>query len=91
MTYELPDDVIEMTPQEVAEQLMNGRLEPNEKIGEVRLECGKDLEIDIEVDEEFDRTETFYLSDIQDEFIHGDYYTWALNEKFEDVLLCFGC
>lgn len=88
-----------LTPKEVAEQLMNSRLERDEKIGDVRLECGCDLEVDVmRVVEDDPRcsdyhlyTETFTLGDIRDEFEAADYYCWAKDDEGNDVLACFGC
>ena len=88
-----------LTPKEVAEQLMNSRLEGDEKIGEVRLECGCDLEIDVWRDIKDDPrcsgyylyTETFALGDIRAEIGAADYYCWAKDDDGNDVLACFGC
>lgn len=90
-------DISTLSVKEVADQLMNSRLERGEKIGDVRLECGCDLEIDILIDEpsdprldgHLDRTETFTISDIRDDFTQGDWYAWAKDENGEDVLICF--
>ena len=90
-------DISTLSVKEVADQLMNSRLERDEKIGDVRLECGCDLDIDILVDDpsdprldgHIDRTETFTLSDIRDYFTQGDWYAWAKTEDGEDVLVCF--
>jgi hypothetical protein len=92
-----------LTPREVAEQLRDcGAIElaADEKIGEVRLEYGTDLEIDIDkvIEDDprcsgyTDRTETFTISDIRDHFTSADYYAWARDEDGDDVvLMCFGC
>lgn len=90
-------DISTLSVKEVADQLMNSRLGRDEKIGDVRLECGCDLDIDILVDDpsdpsldgHIDRTETFTLSDIRDDFTQGDWYAWAKTEDGEDVLVCF--
>ena len=90
-------DISTLSVKEVADQLMNSRLERDEMIGDVRLECGCDLDIDILVDDpsdprldgHIDRTETFTLSDIRDYFTQGDWYAWAKTEDGEDVLVCF--
>ena len=90
-------DISTLSVKEVADQLMNSRLERGERIGDVRLECGCDLEIDILIDEpsdlrldgHLDRTETFTISDIRDDFTQGDWYAWAKTEDGEDVLVCF--
>ena len=95
-------DTAILTPREVAEQLRDcGAIElaADEKIGEVRLECGTDLEIDIDkvIEDDprcsgyTDRTETFTMSDITDYFTAADYYAWAKDEDGNDVLMCFGC
>ena len=87
---------------EVAEQLRDcGAIElaADEKIGEVRLECGTDLEIDIDkvIEDDprcsgyTDHTETFTMSDIRDYFTAADYYAWAKDKDGNDVLMCFGC
>lgn len=91
-----------MTPHEVAEQLVNCgaiELQADERIGEVRLECGTDLEINIEkvIEDDprcsgyVDHTETFDMSDIEYHIEAADYYVWAKDEDGDDVLLCFGC
>lgn len=93
------NDIQLLSLKEVAEQLMNGKLDNGERIGEVRLECGVDLEIDIEVVVEDDPrcssyheyTETYTLGDIRSEFEAADYYCWAKDENGNDVLACFGC
>lgn len=90
-------DISTLSVKEVADQLMNSRLERGERIGDVRLECGCDLEIDILIDEpsdprldgHLDHTETFTLSDIREDFTEGDWYAWAKTEDGEDVLVCF--
>ena len=86
-------DISTLSVKEVADQLMNSRLERGERIGDVRLECGCDLEIDILIDEpsdpRLDRTETFTISDIREDFTQGDWYAWAKDENGEDVLICF--
>jgi hypothetical protein len=106
MKYTIDDETLldysVMTPREVAEQLENCgaiQLEADERIGEVRLECGTDLEIDIEkvIEDDprcsgyVDHTETFDKSDIEYHFEAADYYVWAKDEDGNDVLLCFGC
>ena len=90
-------DISTLSVKEVADQLMNSRLGRDEKIGDIRLEYGCDLDIDILVDDpsdprldgHIDRTETFTLSDIRDEFTQSDWYAWAKTEDGEDVLICF--
>ena len=84
-------DVAILTPKEVAEQLMNSRLDGGERIGEVRLECGCDLEVDVVRDGKYEYTETFTLGDIRSEFEAADYYCWAEDSDGNDVLACFGC
>lgn len=106
MKYTIDDETLNdaavLTPREVAEQLRDCNaieLAADEKIGEVRLEFGTDLEIDVlKVIEDdprcsgyTDRTETFTMSDIQAYFTAADYYAWAKDEDGDDVLLCFGC
>ena len=70
---------------------MNSRLEGDEKIGEVRLECGCDLEVDVVCNGKFAYTETFTLGDIRAEFGAADYYCWAKDDDGNDILACFGC
>jgi hypothetical protein len=97
MKYDL-GDVYTMTPQEVAEQLVNGTLADDERIRDVLLEYGE-LSIEIERVIKNDprcsgyvvRVETFDIWDIRELFVHGDYYTWAKDDAGDDVLLCFGC
>jgi hypothetical protein len=106
MKYTIDDenmrDYSVMTPQEIAEQFVNSgviELQADERIGEVRLESGTDLEIDIEKVIEndprcsgyVDHTETFDRSDIEYHFEAADYYVWAKDEDGNDVLMCFGC
>lgn len=106
MKYTIDDstlmDMAVLTPREVAEQLRDcGAIElaADEKIGEVRLEFGTDLEIDIDkvIEDDprcsgyTDRTETFTIGDIGYHFTAADYYAWARDESGDDVLLCFGC
>lgn len=106
MKYTIDDETLRdysvMTPREVAEQLEYCgaiQLEADERIGEVRLECGTDLEIDIEkvIEDDprcsgyVDHTETFLTSDIQYEFTNSDYCAWVKDEDGNDVLMCFGC
>lgn len=98
------NDVQILTLKEVAKRLFDSGAfmldrDENEEIGEVRLECGCDLEIDIfhkiEGDPRcngyVDHTETFTLSEIEFYFDAADYYTWAKDEDGNDVLACFGC
>lgn len=106
MKYTIDDETLDnysiMTPYEVAEQLVNCgaiQLEADERIGEVRLEYGTDLYIDIEkvIEDDprcsgyVDHTETFFASDIQHEFTNADYCAWMKDEDGNDVLMCFGC
>lgn len=102
MKYSIESDMQPLSLTEVAEQLQGCgalQLEADERTGEVRLECGTDLEIDIiksdpmdrRIDGFRDRTETFTISDIREHFTAADYYTWAKDENGDDVLLCFGC
>ena len=97
---DIDQDIQTLTPQEVAKQLEGCgaiELDEDERISEVRLECGCDLEIDIEKVIEDDprcsaypsHTETFTLSDIREYFTEFDYYKWAKDENDEDVLACF--
>lgn len=94
MKVELKDEVETMTIAEVVEQLRtSGALEigDGEYLGECRLECGCDLEVDV-VSCLFsgDHTETFTEGDIRDCFVNADYCTWAKDENGNDILLCFG-
>lgn len=98
MKIEITSDVDTLSKGEVVQQLVNcGAIELDcEKIGESRIECGCDLEIDIMHDEPEDpringclsRTETFTLADIRDWFTEGDAYAWATDEDGDEILLC---
>lgn len=98
MTVTLCDDVSALTVREVVEQLMSCgdiELEDYERVIDTRLECGCDLEVDIECNADDVRIDGRYtitrtLEDIRAAFTAADYYTWAVNEDGEDVLLCFG-
>ena len=91
------DDIIDcevMPIQAVVEKLVDYgaiNLDEDERIGEVRLECGCDLEVDIEKNGNINRYETFTTNDIRWEFNEADYCVWAKDEANNDVLLCFGC
>ena len=94
MKVELNEEVQTMTIAEVVEQLKAcGALEigDGEYLGECRLECGCDLEVDIgSCMTGGDHTETFTEQDIRDYFTNADYCTWAQDEEGVDILLCFG-
>lgn len=101
MKVEINDDTRVMSIKEVAEELKwNGalNLDSDERMGDARLECGCDLEIDIMTDDAMDRridgclsrTETFTLNALLEEFSSFDYCTWAKDENGDDILLCFG-
>lgn len=97
MKYDL-GDMYTMTPQEVAEQLVNSTLADDERIKDVCFEYGE-LNIEIEKVLEDDprcsgydvRVEIFDICDIREQFVQGDYYIWAKDENGDDVILCFGC
>lgn len=106
MKYTIDDenmrDFCVLTPQEVAEQLVNCgaiELQADERIGKVRLEYGTDLDIDIEkvIEDDprcssyVDHTETFDIGDIERHFEAADYCAWVHDEKGDDFLMCFGC
>ena len=85
---------------EVVEQLVGCgalQIEADKKLGESRLECGCDLEIDImendpsdpRIDGCLSYTEEFTLSDIREHFTQGEWYAWAKDEDGNDILLCF--
>lgn len=81
------EDIQTYTPQEAADMLVDCgylELDEDERITDVRLECGCDLEIDIN-DE---RTETFTTPDLADAFTVADFITWAKDENDNDVLVC---
>lgn len=93
--YEI-DGVDALSMKEVADQFVAPKLDRDERIGDIRLECGCDLEVDIHIKDEtdpridghLDRTETLTLSDIR-ELSEGDVYFWAKDcESGEWVLLC---
>ena len=101
MKVELNEEVQTMTIAEVVEQLESCgalSLEDGERVKDSRLECGCDLEVDIEMEVEDDprcsgydtRTETFTEEDIRDYFTNADYCVWAQDEEGVDILLCFG-
>ncbi len=93
---EIEEDKVQvLTKIEVAEQMMNSRLSADEKMGDVRLEFGCELEVDVLVHDPSDlrrdgtlsHTETFSIYDIREEFCHCDSYVWGLDEHGEDVLI----
>ena len=101
-TINFYDEPASLTLREVAEQLENCgaiHLDEDEAIGECRLECGTDLEIDINkvIEDDprcsgyLDHTESLTLSDIRDYFTAADYYAWGKDENGDDRLYCFGC
>ena len=94
MKVEINDEVQAMTVAEVVDQLNAcGALVvgDGEYVGECRLECGCDLEVDVvSCLVGADHTETFTESDIRDWFVNADYCAWAKDEEGNDVLLCFG-
>ena len=88
------------TPREVADMLVDCcdlNLDADERISEVRLECGSDLEIDIEKVVEDDprctgyhsHTETYTILDLRTAFTEADFCIWAKDENDEDTLVCF--
>lgn len=100
MKVELTKDVEALSVSEVVEQLIGcGAIEigPDKRLGESRLECGCDLEIDIMENDPMDKridgflshTETFTISDIREYFTQGEWYAWAKDEDGDDILLCF--
>lgn len=106
MKYTIGDETMRdfyvMTLQEVAERLVNCgaiELQADERIGEVRLECGTDLDIDIEkvIEDDprcssyVDHTETFDIGDIKHHLEAADYCAWVHDEDGDDCLMCFGC
>lgn len=94
MKVEINDEVQTMNIMEVVMELKAcGALEvgDGEYVGECRLECGCDLEVDIgSCMTGGDHTETFTEQDIRDWFVNSDYCVWARNEDGEDILVCFG-
>ena len=101
MKVEIDEDVQTMSVTEVVDSLIaSGALEiaDGERIGESRVECGCDLEIDIMHDDQTDmrihgclsHTVTFTDEDIRAEFVNADYCVWAHDEDGDDILLCFG-
>ena len=100
MKIELMDECETMSVSEVVEQLKRcGALEvkPDKKIGECRIECGCDLEVDIMENEPDDpridgclsHTESFTLADIRVWFTNADTFAWAKDEDGDEILLCF--
>lgn len=94
MKVEINDEVQTMTIAEVVDQLRScGALAvgDGEYVGECRLECGCDLEVDVvSCLVGADHTETFTEQDIRDWFVNAEYCAWARNEDGEDILVCFG-
>lgn len=101
MKVELNDNVQTMSVTEVVNALVSSgalEIDNGERLGEARLECGCDLEIDIMHDDSMDmrihgclsHTETFTEEDIRADFVNADYCAWAKDEDGNDVLLCFG-
>lgn len=94
MKVEINEEVQTLTIAEVVEQLKTcGALEigDGEYLGECRLECGCDLEVDVcSCLVGGDHTETFTEQDIRDYFTNADYCVWANDEDGNDILLCFG-
>ena len=94
MKVELNEEVETLTIAEVVKQLKAcGALEigDGEYLGECRLECGCDLEVDVcSCLVGGDHTETFTDADIRATFVNADYCVWAKDEEGVDILLCFG-
>ena len=101
-TIQLYDEPTTLTLREVADQLAACgafALDGGEDIGEVRLEFGSDLEIDIvrRIEDDprcsgyLDHTETLGLSDICQHFTLADHYAWGKDASGDDCLYCFGC
>ena len=99
MKVEILDNCEALSVTDVIHQLEGcGALDvgADERIGESRLECGCDLDIDIMINDPSDmrihgclsRTVTFTLGDIRTHFTESDYYTWAKDENGDDILLC---
>lgn len=103
-TIQLYDEPVLLTLREVAEQLcgcgaIHIRGFDGEDYGEVRLENGEELEIEVVQKIEDDprcsgyvvRTEIIDLAKIREAFTAADYYAWAKDEDGNDCLACFGC
>lgn len=90
MKVELTSECDTLSIAEVVEQLKDhiGVLD-GEEIGECRIECGCDLEVDVTIDGEVVRTETFSLADIRVWCDQYDTYAWAKDEDGNAILLCF--
>lgn len=92
--YEI-EGVDALSVNEVVDQFVVQYLDSDEKIGDVRLECGCDLEVDILHNEPGDPrihgtlsyTKTLTVSDLRED-AEGDVFFWARNEYGEEVLLC---
>lgn len=93
MKVELTSECATLSVSEVAEHLKAcGALEigDGEYLGECRLECGCDLEVDVcSCLVGGDHTETFTDADIRATFVNADYCVWAKDEEGVDILLCF--
>ena len=102
ITITIPCDSVDLLlPMEVAERLMACEaltLDASERIGEMRVECGVDLEIDIHVSDQsdpridghLDHTETYTLDDLRTHIGDmADYMIWVRDEDGCDYLACF--
>ena len=93
MKYEI--DCAALTANEVAHQLLDSVLDPNEGIGESYVEDGV-LYVNIHYNEPSDprcdgcvkHTEEFTNDDLRRELCEGEVYCWAKDEDGIDVLLC---
>lgn len=102
MKVEITNDCEALSVTEVVQQLIGcGALEVGngERLGESRLECGCDLEIDIMTDDPsdprihgcLDHTETFTLDDLRTYLADtAEYLIWVRDANGDDYLACFG-
>ena len=101
-TIELYEEPQCLTLREVAEQLVNCGAIPiaeDEEIGDVQLESGTDLVVEIKKVIEDDprcsgysvRTDIMTMYHIREWFLQADYYAWGKDDNGDDCLYCFGC
>ena len=104
MTITIPscDDINLLSPKDVAERLATCgalTLDDGERTGEMRVEYGVDLEIDIHVsdpsdpriDGHLDHTETYTLDDLRTYLADtAEYLIWVKDANGDDYLACFG-
>lgn len=81
------EDISVYRPEEVAQMLVDCcdlELDDDERITNVSLEFGCDLEIEINGE----RTETYTIRDLTIAFDVADFIAWAKDENDNDILVC---